>query len=59
MIRIKIYYASQDAKRKHLYKEGQIVSLENPYLVTQYEGDFYSVDLDSTGTNYIQGNVVS
>lgn len=57
MIKIKIFYASKDAKQKHLYKEGQTVTVANPYMVIQYRGDFFNVNLDSTGTNYIQGNV--
>lgn len=57
MIKIKIFYASKNAKRKYLYVEGQVVTVK-PYIATQYEGDFWNIDLDSSGTNYIQGNVL-
>lgn len=56
MIKMKIFYASKDAKRKYLYKEGQTVTIK-PYLATQYKGDSWNIDLDDSGTNYIQGNV--
>lgn len=57
-VKIKLYYVSKNAQRKHLYKEGSTVTIVQPYLVTQYSPKFWCVNLDSTGTNYVQGEVI-
>lgn len=47
-----IFYASKDAKRKHLYKEGQHLTV-TPYSATEISPGFWQINLDSTGTDYI------
>lgn len=52
-IRGTVFYASKDAQKERLYKEGGTINTESYHRAVYLEDNFVQLDLDESGTNYV------